>query len=43
MKDNRRDFLKKSASLAATLSVGGIGAATAAGHTGRPVNNHHPT
>jgi mannonate dehydratase len=35
MKDNRRDFLKKSASLAATFSIGGISAATAAGHAGK--------
>ncbi|MDO9340948.1 MAG: twin-arginine translocation signal domain-containing protein, partial [Bacteroidales bacterium] len=27
MKDNRRDFIKKSASLAAAISVGGIGSA----------------
>jgi mannonate dehydratase len=35
MKDNRRDFLKKSASLAATFSIGGIGAAAAAGKSGK--------
>ena len=29
MKDNRRDFIKKSASLAAALSVGGVNAAMA--------------
>jgi len=28
MKDNRRNFIKKSASLAATLSIGGVGSAT---------------
>jgi mannonate dehydratase len=42
MKDNRRDFLKKSASLAATFSIGGIGAATAARHSGRPGQQSDP-
>ncbi|PSR53183.1 hypothetical protein AHMF7605_06390 [Adhaeribacter arboris] len=28
MKDNRRDFIKKSASLAAAISLGGINSAT---------------
>jgi hypothetical protein len=27
MKNNRRDFIKKNASLAATMSIGGIGSA----------------
>ena len=36
MRDNRRDFLKKSTSLVTALSVGGLGAAAAMGSAGLP-------
>ena len=36
MKDNRRDFIKKSAAMAATVSVAGLGACTNAGASRKP-------
>lgn len=39
MKDNRRDFIRKSASLAAVVSIGGLSGCTGSGDKGSNINS----